>query len=437
MSQLKYDKTGRLLFTREMKRTHKILIPNMLPMHFELMRNIFLNYGYDVDLLHTDNPNITAQGLQNVHNDACYPCLLVVGQFIDALKSGKYDPDRTALIITQTGGGCRASNYIHLLRKAMIKSGFENIPIISFNLSGFEKNGGFKITLSLVKKMVSALMYGDALMLISNQLRPYELVRGSVSKKTAEWIQILSEMYKNSDGFSIKKMRPVFEAMAADFNELQIVRTDKLKVGIVGEIYVKYSPLANNNLEEFLLKEDCEVVVPGVLDFVLFKADNRITDVDLYGGNPFKKFIINLFKNYLLKAQKTLIEVLRGYEKFTPPADFESIKKLAEPYIGYGNKMGEGWLLTAEMLELIHSGAENVVCAQPFGCLPNHIAGKGMIRKILKHNPGANIVAIDYDPGATKVNQENRIKLMLSTARDRKKKTASLKINAPSPTVTS
>ena len=420
MPELKYDKTGRLIFTKEMKQTHKILIPNMLPMHFELVRQIFLNYGYDAELLHTNNSNIVTQGLQNVHNDTCYPCLLVVGQFIDALQSGKYDPERTALIITQTGGGCRASNYIHLLRKALKKAGFEKVPIISFNLSGFEKNDGFKISLKLVKKMVSAFLYGDILTLLSNQLRPYELVKGSVDEIVKKWINNLADMYKKSDGFSIKQMCSVFNAIAADFDTVHIVKTDKLKVGIVGEIYVKYSPLANNNLEEFLLNEDVEVVVPGMLDFIIFKTDNRIEDIKLYGGNSIKRAVVQKFKNFLLKAQKTLIESVSQYQKFTPPADFETIKKEVKPYLGYGNKMGEGWLLTAEMLELINNGVDNVICAQPFGCLPNHIVGKGMIRKILKYNENANIVAIDYDPGATKVNQENRIKLMLATARDRK-----------------
>lgn len=418
MAKLVYDKDGRLLFTKEMKSEYKLLIPNMLPIHFELIKNILINEGYDCDLLTTNNPNIVQEGLQNVHNDTCYPCLLVVGQFIDALKSGKYDVNKTALFITQTGGGCRASNYIHLLRKALKKSGFENVPVVSVNLSGMEKNPGFKLGIPLIVKMVSALLYGDMLMLLSNQLRPYEVVKGQTDERVARWVKRLSEAYRHSSGFGKKIMKKNFDEMVADFSTIQIVKTNKVKVGIVGEIYVKYSPLANNDLEKFLFDEGAEVVVPGLLDFIIFKADNRIVDVELYGGSRIKHFVVTKFKQYLENVQKIFIESIQASDKFTAPADFETIKAMVKPYIGYGNKMGEGWLLTAEMVELVHSGTENVVCTQPFGCLPNHIAGKGMIRKIRNHNPNANIVAIDYDPGATRVNQENRLKLMLSTAKD-------------------
>lgn len=418
MAELQYDKTGRLLFTKEMKKEYKILIPNMLPVHFELMKNILINEGYDCDLLTSSSPNIVKEGLQTVHNDTCYPCLLVVGQFLDALKSGKYDPHKTALLITQTGGGCRASNYIHLLRKALEKAGFSYVPVISVNLSGLEKNPGFKLPFSLVARLVSALLYGDMLMLLSNQLRPYEIVKGQVDKKVAYWVGYLSKLYRSDNGFGKKKLRKNFTKIAEDFASIPINKVPKIKVGVVGEIYVKYSPLANNSLEKLLADEGAEVVVPGIIDFIIFKVDNRVVDAQLYGGNPIKYRIVKWFKNYLLDVQNIFLEAIRASGKFETPQDFETIKAMVKPYIGYGNKMGEGWLLTAEMVELIHSGTPNVVCAQPFGCLPNHIAGKGMIRKIRNKNPNANIVAIDYDPGATQVNQENRIKLMLATARD-------------------
>ncbi len=418
MAKLLYDKSGRLLFTKEMKKEYKILIPNMLPIHFELIKNILINEGYDCDLLTTNNSNIVQQGLQNVHNDTCYPCLLVVGQFIDALQSGKYDPNKTALFITQTGGGCRASNYIHLLRKALNKAGFSHVPVVSVNLSGLEKNPGFQLTPKLVGKLVSALMYGDMLMLLSNQLRPYEVVKGQTDSKVSDWVKRLTKEYLHSTGFGKKIMKKNFQAIVKDFAQIPIHKVPKIKVGVVGEIYVKYSPLANNDLEKFLADEGAEVVVPGIIDFIIFKVDNRIVDIDLYGGSKAKRIICQKFKDYLEGIQKIFIEAIKEEAVFTPPNSFEEIKKMVKPYIGYGSKMGEGWLLTAEMIELIHSGAENVVCAQPFGCLPNHIVGKGMIRKIRNTNPSANIVAIDYDPGATKVNQENRIKLMLATARD-------------------
>lgn len=418
MAELQYDKTGRLLFTKEMKKEYKILIPNMLPVHFELMKNILINEGYDCDLLTSSSPNIVKEGLQTVHNDTCYPCLLVVGQFLDALKSGKYDPHKTALLITQTGGGCRASNYIHLLRKALEKAGFSYVPVISVNLSGLEKNPGFKLPFPLVARLVSALLYGDMLMLLSNQLRPYEIVKGQVDKRVAYWVGYLSKLYRNDNGFGKKKLRKNFTKIAEDFASIPINKVPKIKVGVVGEIYVKYSPLANNSLEKLLADEGAEVVVPGIIDFIIFKVDNRVVDAQLYGGNPIKYRIVKWFKNYLLDVQNIFLEAISASGKFETPQDFETIKAMVKPYIGYGNKMGEGWLLTAEMVELIHSGTPNVVCTQPFGCLPNHIAGKGMIRKIRNKNPNANIVAIDYDPGATQVNQENRIKLMLATARD-------------------
>lgn len=419
MNELKFDKKGRLLFTKEMKKSYKILIPNMLPIHFELLKNILNNEGYDCDLLTSDNSNIVKMGLENVHNDTCYPCLLVVGQFIDALKSGKYDPDKVALFITQTGGGCRASNYIHLLRKALEKSGFSHVPVISVNLSGLEKNPGFKLNLSLTQKFVSALMYGDMLMLLSNQVRPYETKKGSADKMTELWTKKLTKQYLSSNGFGKKKMRANFEAMVKDFALVKVCKTSKVKVGIVGEIYVKYSPLANNNLEQFLRDENVEVVVPGLMDFIIFKVDNRIVDIELYGGNRIKYIVCKKFKKYLENVQKIFIDSIKQSGCFDAPGGFEEIKAGVKDYIGYGTKMGEGWLLTAEMLELIKDGTNNIVCTQPFGCLPNHIAGKGMIGKIHARNEGANIVAIDYDPGATKVNQENRIKLMLSTAKER------------------
>lgn len=419
MSKLIYDKTGRILFTKEMKREYKILIPNMLPIHFELIKNILEEEGYDCDLLSSDGTNVVKMGLQNVHNDTCYPCLLVVGQFIDALESGKYDVNKTALFITQTGGGCRASNYIHLLRKALVKAGYPQVPVISVNLAGLEKNPGFKLRIPLIKKMASALMYGDMLMLLSNQVRPYEKNKGDTKKMTSYWVKKMADQYKNSTGFGKKIMAKNFNSIVKDYANIPIEKTKKIKVGIVGEIYVKYSPLANNNLAEFLYNEDVEIVVPGIMDFIIFKVDNRIVDIDLYGGSKLKRLICDKFKKYLENVQKIFIESIEKFDVFLAPQPFEKIKSAVKPYIGYGAKMGEGWLLTAEMIELINSGVENIVCTQPFGCLPNHIVGKGMIRKITNKNPQANIVSVDYDPGATKVNQENRIKLMLATARER------------------
>lgn len=418
MVEIKYTKDKRVIFTKEMKKEYKLLIPNMLPIHFELLKNILINEGYDCDLLTSESPNIVKMGLEHVHNDTCYPCLLVVGQFIDALKSGKYDVNKTALFINQTGGGCRASNYIHLLRKALDKAGFSFVPVVSVNLSGLEKNPGFKLKLPLIAKFVSALMYGDMMMFLSNQIRPYEVDKGQTDKLTQKWVKKLSHEYINSTGFGKKKMKKNFDLIAKDYAKIKTKKQNKIKVGVVGEIYVKYSPLANNNLQKFLEDEGCEVVIPGLIDFIIFKVDNRIVDIDLYGGSKIKRLICNKFKKYLENVQFIFIDSIKKAKCFEVPEPFEIIKSNVAEYIGYGNKMGEGWLLTAEMIELINSGTKNIVCTQPFGCLPNHIVGKGMIRQIHEKNKKANIVAIDYDPGATKVNQENRIKLMLATAKD-------------------
>jgi predicted nucleotide-binding protein (sugar kinase/HSP70/actin superfamily) len=417
MIKLKYSKDGRLLFTKEMKKEYTILCPMMLPIHLRFLDKIMLKFGYKLELLDTTHPQIVNEGLQNVHNDTCYPALLVIGQLLDAIKSGKYDRNKIALIITQTGGGCRASNYIYLLRKALKKNGMEDIPVVSFNLSFMEKNPGFKITLSMLIQFVYAILYGDILMLLANQTRPYELNQGDVDRLTEKWVIKLSHELSGRSILNNRKFKKNIEHIAAEFAAIPIKKVDKIKVGVVGEIYVKYSPLGNNNLEEFLLEEGAEVVVPGLMDFIIYTIDNGTTDNKLYGNKRIASFFTDLLTRYLIKMQKILIAAVKTQECFKAPASFEDVKSLVNGYIGTGTKMGEGWLLTAEMLELVNSGVENIVCAQPFGCLPNHISGKGMIRKIKENHPNANIVAIDYDPGATRINQENRIKLMLSVAR--------------------
>lgn len=418
MAQLKYDKTGRLLFTKEMRREYTILIPMMAPIHFELIKNVFANSGYKVELLENTGPEVVLQGLKYVHNDTCYPALLVIGQMIDALSSGRYDLDHTALIITQTGGGCRASNYIHLLRKALVKAGYEKVPVVSLNLSGLEKNSGFKLSLTMLRKLIVSLVYGDALMLLSNQVRPYELQSGESDALVARWIETLTQLYNRGKALSVREMKTNLDRITADFAAILIEKREIVKVGVVGEIYVKYSSLGNNNLEEFLAQQNCEVMVPGIMGFMLFKTDNRLEDIKLYGGNAIKYAVIKAFMDYLLRMEQALIEAVKKYPQFLPPSSYQHTKSLVDGVIGYGSKMGEGWLLTAEMLELVELGYGNIVCTQPFGCLPNHICGKGMIRSIRAIDERANIVPIDYDPSATRVNQENRIKLMLSVARE-------------------
>jgi len=417
MAELIYDKSGRLLFTREMKREYTLLFPQMLPVTFSLMKRVFELQGYKCELLTTTHAAIRETGIKYVHNDTCYPALLVIGQLIDAVNSGKYDRDKVALLISQTGGGCRASNYIHLLRRALRKAGLEHIPVVSINMSGLEKNPGFKLGVGLIRKLAAAMIYGDFIAWLSNQVKPYETQKGSVQDLINTWVEKIIAMFDRGRGMTGSAMKKVLPQIASDFASIPEHRTDKPRVGVVGEIYVKFAPLGNNNLEEFLMSEGCEPVVPGLTDFMIFKINNRETDVGLYGGSLLKKWFCAVFQKYLKNLQKIMIESVKTQPVFRPMGSFDDLRRLIRGYLGYGNKMGEGWLLTSEMLELIHSGVPNIVCTQPFGCLPNHIVGKGMIRKLKDDYPESNIVAIDYDPGATRINQENRIKLMISNAR--------------------
>ncbi len=408
----------RIEFTLAMKKDYTILIPNMADIHFNLLKNIFPHYGYKIELLQSSGRSIVDVGLKYVHNDTCYPALLVIGQLIEALKNGKYDLAKTAVLITQTGGGCRASNYIHLLRKALKKADLAHIPVISLNLSGLEKNSGFEVGITMGMKMLATLVYGDMLMLLKNQVAPYETNPGDAHRLVKQWIEELTAMFDKNSGYSYWEMKRKLREITKTFANIPVVKTPKTKVGIVGEIYVKYSPLGNNNLEKFLTSQDCEYMIPGLLNFILFKTDNRLEDINLYGGSRKKKEAMKVVMWYMTKLESAFRGAAAAYGDFTVPETYAHLKNLVSGFIGLGTKMGEGWLLTAEMMELIESGYSNIVCTQPFGCLPNHIVGKGMIKKIRELQPNANIVPIDYDPGATAVNQENRIKLMLAVAKE-------------------
>ena len=411
MAELMYNEQGRLLFTEEMKEEYTVLVPQMLPVHFSLIVKIFNNHGYKMKVLNNTGRRVVDEGLRNVHNDTCYPALLVIGQMMDALKSGEYDLNKTALMMTQIGGGCRASNYINLIRKALKNNDMAQVPVISLNLSNLEKNPGFKLTPDLLYELIVAICYGDILMWSGNQVRPYENNKGDTDALIEKWQNRLIK-----EGFSLTKFKSNAKQMISDFEKIPYTPAEKVKVGIVGEIYIKYSPLGNNELEKFLQSEGAEVVVPGLLDFIIFMCDHHVVDTQIY-HIAYKKYIgSGALEVFLKKMQKVIIDSYKG-SRFRAPAPFDHTKANSRAYVSPANKMGEGWLLTAEMIELVESGVKNIVCAQPFGCLPNHIVGKGMIRKIRQVYEDANIVAIDYDPGATRVNQENRIKLMLSTAK--------------------
>ena len=408
---------GYVVFTEEMKKTHTILVPNMLPMHFQMIGRVLERVGYKVELLETSGPQIAETGLKYVHNDTCYPAILVIGQFIHALQSGKYDPDRVALILFQTGGGCRASNYIHLLRKALEKAGLGHVPVISLSMAGLEKHPGFQLTLPLVMKMMYGVLYGDLLMTLVNQCKPYEVEKGTAQALADRWTrQLAGELTARRTG-GYRRVKANYRRILDQFAAIPMERRDTLKVGVVGEIFVKYSPLGNNNLEQFLVDEGAEAVIPGLLDFCLYCVYNNLLDHKLYGMQKRVQLAYRIAYRYLVNKERDMIEAIRSHGRFTPPTLFTHTISLVQGTISMGVKMGEGWLLTAEMLELADKGVNNIVCTQPFGCLPNHICGKGMMKPIKEKNPAVNIVAIDYDAGATKVNQENRLKLMLANAR--------------------
>ncbi len=398
----------------EYKSEYKILIPDMLPWHFAIIEQLLKLEGYDVEILKNDTRAVIDEGLKHVHNDTCYPCLCVVGQYIDALKSGKYDVNRTAVMISQSGGGCRASNYVPLIRKAL-KAQFPNVPVISLNFSGLEKDSSFKIGLKLLLKLAFAIFYSDSIMWCYNQTRPYEAVKGAADAARKQAMDEVIAAYK---GGNYKNYKKINARIISIFASVERVNVKKVKVGVVGEIYVKYSYLGNNHLEEFLLSEDCEPVVPALMDFVLYCIVNNINDSNLYGKKGVFYTANRLLYRVLYGMQKKIIAQFKREGTFEPIHDFEHLRRCADKVINQGVKMGEGWLIPAEMAALAETGTENIVCAQPFGCLPNHIAGKGVIRTLKNMYSHENIVAVDYDPSATKVNQENRIKLMIATARE-------------------
>ena len=400
-------------FTDALKKTHTILAPDMLPYHFEVLKQIFIKYGYQVEVLKDDGKEVIDEGLKHVHNDACYPALCVIGQFMRALKSGRYDVDKTAVLITQSGGGCRASNYIPLIRKAL-RAEFPQVPVVSLNFSGLEKDSGVKVGVSMLLQLGIGIFYADAIMSLYNQCKPYEAVKGETDLARTDCMEMVKKAFM---GGGYKRFKKVITAILQRFAKVQRKDEKRIRVGIVGEIYVKYSPIGNSKLEEFLYGEGCEPVVPALMDFVMYCIVNNMNDYQLYGRNKTAAFVYSLVYKYLLKRQRIAITLFEEYG-FEPPHDFEHLRACADKVLHQGVKMGEGWLIPAEMVALCESGVTNVVCAQPFGCLPNHIVGKGASRTVKTLFPKANIVPIDYDASATKVNRENRLKLMLETAKE-------------------
>ena len=402
-------------FTKQMRKEYTILCPQMSPFHFGIFEAAFNASGYNLEVLPNDNKHAVDVGLKYVNNDACYPSLMVVGQIMDALLSGKYDLNKTAVIMSQTGGGCRASNYIAFIRRALKKAGMEQVPVISLNLSGLESNPGFKLTLPLIKRVVYGAVFGDILMKCVYRMRPYELEEGIVNRKHKIWEQRVIAFVTGSS-VSHGTFKKMCREMVHDFDTIPISDEKKPRVGIVGEILVKFLPAANNHLADLLEAEGAEPVVPDLIDFICYCFYNQNFKVKKLGFKKSKATIANLGLKAIDWLRKTANEALEQSRHFTPAADIRDLAKMASPIVSAGNQTGEGWFLTGEMMELIHGGVPNIVCIQPFGCLPNHIVGKGVIKEVRREHPEANIVAIDYDPGASEVNQLNRIKLMLSTA---------------------
>lgn len=404
----------RPIFTEDMRKTHTILAPQMSPIHFDLLEAAFRYGGYKLEVLPNDNRRSVDIGLQYVNNDACYPSMMVVGQIMDALLSGKYDLDKVAVIITQTGGGCRATNYIGFIRRALRKAGMSHIPVISLSASGLEKNPGLKITPKMLITAMQALVYGDVFMRVLYRTRPYEKVPGSANALHEKW---RDKCIKSLEKARWGEFKRNIRGIVRDFDNLPVYEDmKKPRVGVVGEILVKFLPSANNFLVELLESEGAEAVVPDLMDFLMYCAYNNIYKARYLGKSKKSALMSGIVIWALEQLRKEAVKSLRKSKRFEPPVPIRKLAEYAKDVVSIGNQTGEGWFLTGEMLELLHSGVNNIVCTQPFACLPNHIVGKGVIKELRRQNPNANIVAIDYDPGASEVNQLNRIKLMLSTA---------------------
>lgn len=403
-------------FTKEMRKQYTILCPQMSPIHFELLEPALNASGYHLEVLPNDNKRAVDVGLKYVNNDACYPSLMVVGQIMDAILSGQYDTDKIAVIISQTGGGCRASNYIGFIRRALKKAGYAHIPVISVNLSGLEENPGFRLTPLLVLRGMYGVIFGDIFMKCVYRTRPYEAVPGSADAMHEKWKKTCQDFL--SGGYpSRRKFKKICQGIIEDFdNNIELLDVKKPRVGIVGEILVKFLPAANNYLVELLESEGAEAVVPDLLDFLLYSFYNQNFKTEKLGFAKSKARMGNLGIWLLEWLREPAAKAFEQSRRFEPPVKIETLGKMASEIVSLGNQTGEGWFLTGEMLELIHNGAPNIVCTQPFACLPNHVVGKGVIKELRRRHPESNIVAIDFDPGASEVNQLNRLKLMLSTA---------------------
>ena len=409
------------IFTKEMRKDYTILIPMMIPIHFELLEPAVNSCGYNMVLLRDCTMNTVETGLKYVNNDACYPSILVTGQMIEALESGKYDVNKTALIMSQTGGGCRATNYIGFIRKALRDAGFEQVPVISLNVVGMEKMPGFKLTPKMMDKMIKAVLLGDLLQKMLHKNRAYEIHKGSTDEVFNKWMEKSKKLVTNCTN---KEFKQAIYDMVDDFEKIEVDMTkEKPKVGIVGEVLIKYHPFGNNYVADLLEKEGAEVILPDFMGFVKFMATHKITFNELLNTNKISSTISKIALNLInLMEKDTKIALENSKKNYLPTCDIYHLEDKVKDILSIGNQTGEGWFLTAEMVEYIENDIPNIVCVQPFACLPNHVVGKGVIKTIRKKYPMANIVPVDYDPGASETNQANRIKLMMAVAKDNLKK---------------
>ncbi len=405
------------IFTKEMKKDYTILMPQMAPIHFELLEAAVQQSGYKVKLLKECTPHTVETGLKYVNNDACYPSILVTGQMIEALQSGEYDLNKTALIMSQTGGGCRATNYIGFIRKALKDAGFANVPVISFNIVGMEKMPGFKITIPLMERLLKTVVYGDLLQKMLTKNRAYEKNKGETEKLYNEWMEKCKKLLQKS---SNKEFKQSIYDIVNDFEKIELdTSVEKPKVGIVGEVLIKYHPFGNNFAANLLEQEGAEVILPDFMGFVKFMATHKITFNNLLNTNKTSSKIMKAAIKLIDILEKDVrIALANSKKNYLPPCDIWHLEQKVKDVLSIGNQTGEGWFLTAEMIEYIENDIPNILCVQPFACLPNHVVGKGVIKTIRNMYPEANISPVDYDPGASEANQANRIKLLMTVAKD-------------------
>ena len=405
----------KVVFTKEMKKSHTILIPQMSPIHFQFVSTAAKMSGYKAVVLPAVDKKAVDAGLKVVNNDACYPSIIVIGQLINALESGEYDLNNTSLMISQTGGGCRATNYIGFIRKALKDSGYGDIPVISFNVVGLEKQPGFKLTAPFLNRLIMAIVIGDTLMRTTYRTRPYEKIKGSINSLYEKWVKKAHMIIEKAN---IKEYIKLIHNIVTDFDNVELDESiRKPKVGIVGEILVKFHPNANNDVFSLLEEEGAEVMVPDLLDFFSYSAYNSVIKYDeLLIGSKATKAINNIAVKIIEFYKKPSVDAFSNSKRFLTPVSIKELACKAKDFLSLANQCGEGWFLTGEMIELLESGIHNILCLQPFACLPNHITGKGMIKKLKEAYPWSNIVPIDYDAGMSEVNQINRIKLMLTNA---------------------